>query len=67
MTRAPKFPTSQVIRIVTLVALLVAVLVMKSKCGPAAENLFKVIDSAPTSDGGLTYPDAARKSQPNGR
>jgi hypothetical protein len=61
MTRPPAFPTGQVIRILILVVLLVAVLVMKSKCGPAAENLFKVIGSAPTSDGGLTSPDAARK------
>ena len=61
MSRPPAFPTGQVVRIVILVVLLVAVLVMKSKCGPAAENLFKVMDAPLTSDGGLTSSDAARK------
>jgi len=61
MSRAPAFPTGQVVRILILVVLLVAVLVMKSKCGPAAENLFRVIDSSATADGGLTSSDAARK------
>ncbi|HEY2747443.1 MAG TPA: hypothetical protein VGL86_22625 [Polyangia bacterium] len=59
MTRRPKFPTSELIRIGILVALLVAVVFMKSRCGPAAESLFKTL-YAP-SDGGLTSPDAARK------
>jgi hypothetical protein len=61
MTRRPPFPTAQVVRILILVVLLVAVLIMKRQCGTAAQNLFRVIDSAPTADGGLTSPDAARK------
>jgi hypothetical protein len=61
MTRPPKFPTGEVVRIAILVVLLVAVIVMKQRCGPAAESFFKVIDQPKTSDGGLTSPDTARK------
>lgn len=59
--RAPRFPTGEVLRIVILVVLLVAVIVMKSRCGPAAESFFKVYDAAKIADGGLTSPDTARK------
>ena len=61
MTRPPKFPTGEVVRIVILVVLLVAVIVMKSRCGPAAQSFFKAIDAPATADGGLTSSDAARK------
>ncbi|HEX8951677.1 MAG TPA: hypothetical protein VF997_16025 [Polyangia bacterium] len=61
MTRPPPFPTGQVVRIAILVVLLVAVVFMKSRCGPAANNLFKAFDAPPTTDGGLTSSDAARK------
>ena len=61
MSRPPPFPTGQLVRIGILVVLLVAVLVMKSRCGPAAENLFKVLDAPKSSDGGLTSPDTPRK------
>jgi len=61
MSRPPPFPTGQLVRIGTLVVLLVAVLFMKSRCGPAAENLFKALDAPKSSDGGLTSPDTPRK------
>jgi hypothetical protein len=61
MSRPPPFPTGQLVRIGILVVLLVAVLVMKSRCGPAAESLFKAIDASKTVDGGLTSPDTPRK------
>jgi hypothetical protein len=58
------FPTGQVIRIAILVALLVAVIVMKKRCGTAAERLFKAFE-VPSVDGGsptdLTVVDTARK------
>jgi len=50
--RPPPFPTGQVIRILLLVAMLVGVVVLKKRCGTAAEQLFKVID-VPASDGGV--------------
>jgi hypothetical protein len=53
-----------VLRILILVALLVAVIVMKKRCGTAAERLFKAFDVS-TLDGGaptdLTVVDTARK------
>lgn len=61
MTRPPKFPTGEVVRIAILVVLLVAVIVMKQRCGPAAQSFFKVYDQPKTVDGGLTSPDTARK------
>jgi hypothetical protein len=61
MSRPPPFPTGQLVRIGILVVLLVAVFVMKSRCGPAAENLFKAIDAPKSTDGGLTSPDTPRK------
>lgn len=61
MSRPPPFPTGQLVRIAILVALLVAVLFMKSRCGPAAESLFKVLDTPNSTDGGLTSPDTPRK------
>ena len=59
--RAPAFPTGQLVRIGTLLVLLVAVLFMKSRCGPAAEQLFRAIDAPKSADGGLTSPDTPRK------
>jgi len=52
MARPPQFPTGQVVRIAILAALLIAVIVMKSRCGTAAEQMFKAFDT-PHSDGGL--------------
>jgi hypothetical protein len=46
------FPTGQVLRIAVMVVLLVLILVMKRRCGPAAEQMFRAFDS-PASDGGL--------------
>jgi hypothetical protein len=60
MTRPPTFPTGQLIRIAILVVLLVAILVLKRRCGPAAESMVRALD-APASDGGLTSPDTPRK------
>jgi hypothetical protein len=61
MTRPPAFPTAQLVRIGILVVLLVAVVIMKSRCGTAAESMFKAFDAPAGSDGGLTSPDTARK------
>ena len=61
MSRPPAFPTGQVVRIGILVVLLAAVLVMKSKCGTAAESMFKAFDAPQSADGGLTSPDTPRK------
>ncbi len=51
MARAPRFPTGELVRILVLVALLVAVVVMKGRCGRAAESMFRAFDVA-GSDGG---------------
>jgi hypothetical protein len=61
MSRPPSFPTGQLVRIGILVVLLAAVIVMKSRCGTAAESMFKAFDAPRTVDGGLTSPDTARK------
>jgi hypothetical protein len=61
MSRAPTFPTGQLVRIGILVVLLVAVVIMKSRCGTAAESMFKAFDAPKSVDGGLTSPDTARK------
>jgi len=61
MTRPPRFPTGEVIRIAILVLLLVAVVIMKRRCGSAAESMFKAFDTPKIADGGLTSPDTARK------
>jgi hypothetical protein len=45
MARPPAFPTGQVVQILILAALLVAVVVMKSRCGKAAEGMFKAFDA----------------------
>lgn len=47
-----KFPTAEVARIALLVALLILVVVMKRRCGPAAEQMFRAFD-AHAGDGGL--------------
>ncbi len=49
--RAPAFPRAEVARIVILVALLVAVVLMQRRCGPAAVSLFRAFD-VPAVDGG---------------
>ncbi len=61
MTRPPAFPTGQLVRIAILVVLLVAVVVMKNRCGKAAEQLFRAIEVPQISDGGLTSTDTPRK------
>ncbi len=53
--RPPAFPTGQVVRIAITVALLVAVIVMKNRCGKAAEQLFRAIDTH-IVDGGADRP-----------
>jgi hypothetical protein len=59
--RPPAFPTGQVVRIFILAALCVAIIVMKKRCGTAAENMFKAIETPQNVDGGLTSPDTPRK------
>jgi hypothetical protein len=44
-------PARQIISILTMVAALVAVIVLKSRCGGAVGTLFKAIDTQ-VSDGG---------------
>ncbi|MGZ3408446.1 MAG: hypothetical protein ACXVAN_18475 [Polyangia bacterium] len=61
MTRPPAFPTGQLVRIAILIVLLVAVIFMKSRCGKAADSMFKAFDAPQSSDGGLTSPDTPRK------
>ncbi|MDB4968409.1 MAG: hypothetical protein JWN44_4098 [Myxococcales bacterium] len=51
MARPPAFPTAQVVRILILAVLLGAVIVMKARCGTAAEQMFKAFD-VPRGDGG---------------
>ena len=51
MARPPAFPTGQLVRILVLVVLLVAVVIMKSRCGTAAEQMLKAFDG-PATDGG---------------
>ena len=45
-------PPRQILTILTMIAALVAVIVLKSRCGGAVGTLFKAIDR-PTADGGL--------------
>jgi hypothetical protein len=57
-------PVRQIITIITMIALLVAVLVMQRRCGAAMGNLFQAIgpvnvDAGATRD--LTSDDTARK------
>jgi hypothetical protein len=54
MARPPRFPTGEVVRIAILVVLLAAVVVMKRRCGKAAENLFRAFDQ-PVADGGNVH------------
>ncbi|HEY7956255.1 MAG TPA: hypothetical protein VII38_13225 [Polyangia bacterium] len=42
----------QILTIVLLLVCLVAVLVLKSRCGAAAGNLFRAVDSPGAADGG---------------
>lgn len=44
--------TGQLIRIALLILMLVAVVIMKRRCGPAAESMFHAFD-VPVTDGGL--------------
>jgi hypothetical protein len=44
--------TRQLTTIALLLAMLVAILVLKSRCGGAVESLFKVLDAPLVSDGG---------------
>lgn len=50
MSRPPRFPTAEVVRILVVLALLVAVTLFKGRCGPAAATLLRAVD-APV-DGG---------------
>ena len=45
MSRPPTFPTAQVVRIAVLVALLVAVIVLKGRCGQMGGQLFRTFDA----------------------
>jgi hypothetical protein len=42
----------QIVTIIMLIGALVAVIVMKSRCGAAVEGMFKAIDQPHVSDGG---------------
>jgi len=42
----------QIVTIVMLLGALVAVIVMKSRCGAAVESMFKAIDPPARTDGG---------------
>jgi hypothetical protein len=55
------FPTGQVIRIAVTVALLVAVLITKQRCGKATVELFRALDQRPHIDGGV---DGGAQSTP---
>jgi hypothetical protein len=52
------FPTAQVIRIAITVALLVAVVIMKQRCGKAAVEMFRAFDqpAGVRLDGGAPKP-----------
>ena len=45
-------PVRQLVTILTMVAALVAVVILKSRCGTAVGTLFKAIDTQ-SADGGL--------------
>ena len=42
----------QILTIATLIFALVAVVIMKGRCGKAVEGMFKALDPPPTHDGG---------------
>jgi hypothetical protein len=42
----------QLVRIAVTLALLVAIIVTKARCGKAVSGLFKVIDEKPSADAG---------------
>ena len=44
--RAPTVPARQIVTIVMLLACMIGVMVMKSRCGSAVGNLFNAIDTA---------------------
>jgi hypothetical protein len=47
-----KFPTGQVVRIALTVALLVAVIVLKQRCGAATGELFRALEQGPNGQNG---------------
>ncbi len=54
--RAPgAIPAGQIISIVVTIGLLVAVIVMKSRCPVAVESLFKAVESRPAADAGQAH------------
>jgi hypothetical protein len=52
MAKPPRFPTAEVVRIAILVVLLVAVIVMKDRCGNAANSMFHAFDVPAPADAG---------------
>jgi hypothetical protein len=51
--RRAAFPTASVLRIALLLTALIAVVVLRSRCGSALGTLFHAIDSA--GDGGASH------------
>ncbi len=47
MARRTQFPTRQIVTIVTTLALLIAILVLKQRCGQATAQLFDAISKLP--------------------
>ena len=56
------FPTGQVIRIVITTVLLVAVLVMKQRCGKAAIEMFRAFDAHVDAGGTTNARDGGAKA-----
>jgi hypothetical protein len=48
-------PPRQLLTLVTLIACLVAVLLLKSRCGPATEGLFRALEAPLAVDGGVAH------------
>jgi len=45
-------PARQIVTILMLVATVVAIGVLKGRCGSAVEGMFRALDSVPLTDGG---------------
>jgi hypothetical protein len=48
--------TRQIVTILMMIAALVAVIVLKGRCGTAVEGMFKAIDQPALTDGGPATP-----------
>ncbi len=54
MAKRPALPTREITTIVMFVFMMIAVIVMKSRCSQSVGNMFKVLEVPPVGDAGAT-------------